>query len=75
VASSSSNTRRAEVPVVTELVTQGAHDEGIALIAHFFTMNDKCTLLRASLLRKGDTQQQYSAAPHSYYKVFATEVA
>lgn len=43
VASSSGGTCRAEVPVVTELVTQGAHGEGIALITHFFTMNDKCT--------------------------------
>lgn len=43
VASSSSSTSRAEVPVITELFTQGAHGKGIVLVAHFFAVNDKCT--------------------------------
>lgn len=43
VTRSSGGTGRAEVPVITELVTQWAHGEGIALVAHLFAGTDKGT--------------------------------
>lgn len=43
VTGSSSGTGRAEVPVITELVTQGAHGEGIALVTHLPAVTDKGT--------------------------------
>lgn len=43
VTRSSGGTGRAEVPVITELVTQWAHGEGIALVTHLFAGTDKGT--------------------------------
>lgn len=56
MAGSSSSTSRAEVPIITELFAQGAHGEGIALVAHFFAMNDKCTNSEYYVSEKGDIQ-------------------
>lgn len=43
VTGSSGGTCRAEVPVITELVTQGAHGEGIVLVTHLSAVTDKGT--------------------------------
>lgn len=36
MAGSRSPTKRAEVPVVTGLVTQGTHDEGVLVVTYLF---------------------------------------